>query len=76
MNTLIDYDIEIDDIIDVLNENDIPGVAYCSYEFRDGVRYIVVEMTEAGISDDWKQEIKTTCHKFGEHDLIFEDDGF
>lgn len=70
---MIDYDIYVDDIIDVLNDADIPGVACLDYEFRDGVRYIVFYTLENGISEDWVNEIKRVCRKFGEHDLIFEE---
>ena len=70
---MIDYDIYIDDIIDVLNDADIPGVGYLDYEFRDGFRYIVFNVIESGISEEWMKEIKRVCREFGEHDLIFEE---
>lgn len=70
---MIDYDIEIDDIIDVLHDNNIPGLAYCGYEFIDGVRHIVITMTPGTITESWRKEIKRVCSEFGEHYIMFEE---
>ena len=71
MSRVIDYDLEMDELDDVLNENNIQGLSHASIERGKVMLYV--------LSDDWTDSslelVHEVCRDFGywnKEDIIVE----
>jgi hypothetical protein len=69
----INYNVEEDEVLDVLNYNDIPGLSHAEYERKDGKQTIVLYILDDDFSEDSQELVEKICFDFGETYRLCED---
>jgi hypothetical protein len=69
----INYNVEEDEVLDVLNYNDIPGLSHAEYERKGGKQIVVLYILDDDFSEDSQDLVEKICFDFGETYRLCED---
>ena len=69
----INYNLENDDVLDVLNYNYIPGLSYAEYHIEDGKQIIELYVLGDDFDEESQKIVEKICFDFGETFKICED---